>query len=96
MKRGYMVGLGIAAGAGAAAVLGRRQIAAALGLGAAGAKESQPQQWPFDGGELRTLMDRTLEEQRAIVAEAPDTDSRARAEAFARYYEGRRAAAVGR
>lgn len=95
MKRGYLVGLAVAAGVTGAAVLGRERIGSALGLGAGEAAEPQAQQWPFDGGELRGLMDRVVDNQRAIVAGAESPDQRERAEGFLKYYEGRRAAVSG-
>jgi len=93
MKRGYVVGLAVAAGVTGAAVLGRDRIGSALGLGAGAAAAPQAQQWPFEGGELRGLMDRVVDNQRAIVAGAEGPGRRERAEAFLRYYQGRRAAA---
>ena len=95
MKRGYVVGLAVAAGVTGAAVLGRDRIGSALGLGVGAAAEPQAQQWPFDAGELRGLMDRVLDRQRAIVAGGESPAQRERAEAFLKYYEGRRAAVSG-
>ena len=94
MKRGYLIGLAVAAGVTSVAILGRERIGSALRLGAGEAAELQAQQWPFDGGELRGLMDRVVADQRAIIAGAENPGQRERAATFLKYYEGRRAAAV--
>lgn len=93
MKRSYWVGLGIVVGLAGIVALGRERIAA-LGSRLAG-REDTPieKQWPFDGGELQSLMGRVVAEQRSIVANAETPAERERAAAFQRYYEGRLAAA---
>ena len=86
MKRNLLIGLGIVGGVAGALALGRRLTA--------GGGETAPGevQWPFDRAELRTLMDRVVEDQRATVGRIEDAEERARAQAFLEYYEGRRAA----
>ena len=92
MKRKYLIGLGVAAGATGVAVLGREQLGAIAGR-LSGQDTIVPQkQWDFDQGELRTLMDRTLADQQRIIADAPSPEERDRAVAFGRYFAGRRAA----
>jgi hypothetical protein len=95
MNRRSVLGITVAAGAAGAAFAGRRPLAAALGRLAGVAVAPPPRQWPFDRAELRALMDRTIDEQRAIVEQAEREDERARAREFLAYYERRRAAAVG-
>jgi|GraSoiStandDraft_2_1057267.scaffolds.fasta_scaffold197955_2 hypothetical protein len=92
MKRKYLIGLGLAAGAAGAVALNRQQIGTAVARVSGQAAAPPAKQWPFDGQELRTLMDRVVDDQRTLVANAETPDARARAEAFRRYYEGRRAA----
>lgn len=87
MQRKYWLGLGLIAGGLGATVLGRQLI----GLTGASAAPTA-KQWPFDPGELRGLMDRTLSEQQEIIAAAGGPAERARAEAFQDYYEQRRRA----
>ena len=95
MKRKLLIVVGLIIGAAGALALGRQQIGTTISR-VTGQPEPPPdKQWPFDGHELRTLMDRTIASQRAIVANAENPAVRARAEAFQSYYEGRRAAAVG-
>ena len=95
MKRKYLIGLGLAAGAAGVVAANREQIGTAVAR-ATGKTEAPPaKQWDFDGQELRALMDRTLDEQRTIIANAETPELRERAEAFQRYYEGRRAAVGG-
>jgi hypothetical protein len=93
MKRKYLIGLGLVAGAAGAAALGHGQIATIVGRVGGTSEVPQAKQWPFDSGELRTLMGRVAADQQAIIANAETPEERTRAEAFARYYEGRRAAA---
>ncbi|HEY8602272.1 MAG TPA: hypothetical protein VIL85_27855 [Thermomicrobiales bacterium] len=93
MKRGYVIGLGVAAGVAGAAVLGREQLAAMASRAAGRDDAPIEKQWAFDSGELRTLMDRVVAEQQSIVAAAETPVERERAAAFQKYYEGRRAAA---
>jgi len=92
MKRKYLIGLGVAAGAAGAAALGRGQLGAIAGRLRGGDAVVQEKQWDFDNGELRTLMDRTLTEQQRIIADAATPEERERAVAFGRYFAGRRAA----
>ena len=93
MKRNYVIGLGVVAGVAGAAVLGREQIAAVASRAAGRDDAPIEKQWAFDGGELRTLMDRVVTDQQAIAAAADTPAERERAAAFQKYYEGRRAAA---
>ena len=61
-----------------------------------GATASAPAavQWPFDGGELRTLMNGVLDEQDSIIATADDAETRGRAKQFRDYYQRRTEAAT--
>lgn len=93
MQRKYMIGLGVAAGVAGAAALGREQLVAAASRATGREATSIAKQWEFDGGELRTLMDRVVAKQQSIVAAAETPAERERAAAFQQYYEGRRAAA---
>lgn len=88
MFRRMLMGIVAIAGifAGAKALLNRR--------GARGDAESAAVQWPFDSGELRTLMDRVIDEQRDRISSIEDAAGRARARSFLEYYERRRQAAV--
>jgi len=92
MKRKYLIGLGVAAGAAGAVALGREQLGAIAGRLSGQDAIVQQKQWEFDNGELRTLMDRTLAAQQQIIADAPTPEERERAIAFERYFAGRRAA----
>jgi hypothetical protein len=90
MKRKYLIGLGLIAGAVGALALSRQQIGTAVAR-VTGQTEAPPaKQWPFERQELRTLMDRVVADQETIVANAESPAARTRAEAFRRYYEGRR------
>lgn len=51
-------------------------------------------QWPFDAGELRSLMSRVITEQRERTDAIEDPAGRARAQSFLDYYERRRPAAA--
>ena len=93
MKRNLLIGLGVVAGIVGLIVLGREQIAAMTGRLTGRAEVPTEKQWPFDGGELQSLMGRIVSEQQAIVANAETPAERERAAAFQRYYEGRLAAA---
>ena len=86
MFRGLMFGVlaGAALIAGCLAVLQRRRSGR---LGADGAV-----QWPFDGAELRSLMDRVVAEQRERINSIDDVAGKRRAQAFLEYYERRRQA----
>lgn len=93
MKRSYWIGLGVLTGIAGVAALSREQIVAAVSRVAGRDETPIAKQWPFDGGELRSLMGRVVAEQQAIVADAESPAERERAAAFQRYYEGRLAAA---
>ena len=92
MKRSYVIGLVVAAGVAGVAFAGRRWIGVTLGLVPGTPSEPQQVQWPFDRAELRLLMDRVVEAQRAIIGQIERADDRRRAQAFLDYYLGRRAA----
>jgi hypothetical protein len=92
MNRKYLIGLGVAASALGALALGRQQRGTVVVRVSGQAEVPAAQQWPFDRHELQTLMDRVVADQRTIVANAESLAARARAEAFRRYYEERRAA----
>lgn len=92
MRRGYLIGLVVAAGVAGAVFAGRRQLGAALGLASEAPTAPQEVQWPFDRTELRLLMDRVVEGQRALVDQIERPEDRARAQAFLDYYLRRRAA----
>jgi hypothetical protein len=49
-------------------------------------------QWPFDTGELRSLMSRVVAEQRDRINAIDDEAGRDRARSFLAYYERRRQA----
>lgn len=93
MKRNYWIGLGVVAGLAGIAALGRERIAALVSRLSGREEAPIEKQWPFDGGELNSLMGRVVAEQRTIVANAETPAERDRAAAFQRYYEGRLAAA---
>ena len=93
MRRNYVIGLGVAAGVAGAAVLGREQLVAAVTRATGRDDTPIEKQWEFDGGELRTLMERVVTEQQSIVAAAETPAERERAAAFQKYYEGRCVAA---
>lgn len=88
MIRRMIVGMIALAGlvAGAWAFLQRR------GSGRLG--EHDAIQWPFDAGELRSLMSKVVAEQRDRVNSIEDAGGRGRAQAFLDYYERRRQAAA--
>ncbi|MEX1158098.1 MAG: hypothetical protein WEC79_04130 [Thermomicrobiales bacterium] len=73
-------------------------VAAGLALlsrrGARSVSASTAVQWPFDAGELSTLMSRVVSEQRARVNSIADPAARERARSFLEYYERRRRAAA--
>ena len=95
MLRRLFAILALGAAAAVAALAWRPEVRAALARLAGQEDAPTAQQWPFDQGELRTLMDRVVAGQRDIVAQTESASERVRAEAFRRYYEGRRAAAIG-
>jgi hypothetical protein len=92
MKRKYLIGLGLAAGAAGVVAANREQIGTAVARVTGKSEVPPAKQWDFDRQELRTLMDRVADEQRTIIANAESPEARERAEAFQRYYAGRRAA----
>jgi hypothetical protein len=93
MKRSYWIGLGVVVGLAGIAALGRERIVALVSRFSGREETTIEKQWPFDGGELNSLMGRVIGEQRTIVANAETPAERERAAAFQRYYEGRLAAA---
>lgn len=93
MKRGFWIGLGVVVGLAGIAALGRERIVALASRLSGGDDAPIEKQWPFDSGELHSLMGRVVDEQRTIVANAESPAERERAAAFQRYYEGRLAAA---
>jgi hypothetical protein len=54
-------------------------------------EEIGPRQWDFDRKELASLMDHVIDYQQAVIDGIANAAGRERAEAFKRYYEGRRA-----
>jgi hypothetical protein len=79
-----MVGLVVLAGAIAAIWMSFQR------LRARNAITDDAVQWPFDGGELRSLMSRVVAEQAERISSIQDADGRNRARAFLDYYERRR------
>jgi hypothetical protein len=92
MKRKYLIGLGLAAGAAGVVAVNREQLGTAVARVTGKPEDPPAKQWAFDQQELRTLMDGVVEDQRTIIANAETPEARERAEAFQRYYEGRRTA----
>lgn len=93
MKRSYWIGLGVITGVAGVVALGREQIVTAVSRVAGRDETPIEKQWPFDGGELQSLMGNVVSAQQSIVTNAETPAERERAAAFQRYYEGRLAAA---
>ena len=63
MKRKYLIGLGLAAGAAGVMAANREQIGTAVARVTGKTETPHAKQWDFDGQELRTLMDRVTDER---------------------------------